>query len=238
MKTVFYILLLLTEHHGQVIFNGVPVPGATVTATQGDKKFVAVTDQQGAYAFPELAEGTFAIQLEILGFSTTKQEWNTPPAQLELKMLPIEQIHADVVHGIQPDAPIAPAAAPAANTRQPAAAPGRQQGGFQRTQVNPSGNANSTPAENDTPAPAQSSAFANLSPEQLNQRAADGLLINGTVNNGAASPFAQLNRIGNNLRGRPLYNGGASVVVDNSALDAKPFSLTGQDTPRPAFNRL
>src|SRR5262249_47223174 len=72
----------------------------------------------------------------------------------------------------------------------------------------------------------------------LNQRAADGLLINGTVNNGAASPFAQLARIGNNLRGRPLYNGGASLIVDNSVLDARSYSLSGQDTAKPSYNRL
>ena len=97
-----------------------------------------------------------------------------------------------------------------------------------------SANSNAAPNE----APSQSGAFANLSQEDLNQRAADGFLINGTVNNGAASPFAQLARIGNNLRGRPLYNGGASVIVDNSALDARPYSLTGQDTPRQSYNRL
>src|SRR6185436_6761385 len=39
-------------------------------------------------------------------------------------------------------------------------------------------------------------------------------------------------------RGRPLYNGNASVVVDNSALDAKSYSLTGQDTARPSYNRM
>jgi hypothetical protein len=101
--------------------------------------------------------------------------------------------------------------------------------------VNESANATAAPANNAAP---QSSAFANLSQEELNQRAADGLTVNGTVNNGAASPFAQLQRIGNNLRGRPLYTGNASVVVDNSALDAQSYSLTGQATPKPAYNRF
>src|SRR5262247_3762797 len=221
MTVVFYILLLLTEHHGQVLFNGVPVPGATITATQGEKKFVSVTDQQGAYSFPELADGPFTVQVEMLGFSTLKQEVNAPTAEFELKMLPIEDIRAEIAHGTPADpaptpAPAAPTPSPnnkqgQSNTRQAANQP-RQQTGFQRTEVNAS-NANST---NDPPAPPQSSAFANLSQEELNQRAADGLLINGSVNNGAASPFAQAARIGNNLRGRPLYTGNASVLVDNS----------------------
>ena len=119
MTAVFYILLILAEHHGQVIFAGVPVPGATVTATQGEKKFVVITDSQGAYSFPELGEGPFSVEVEMLGFSTLKQEVNTPTAELELKMLPIEEIHAEIVHETPPEAAPAPGAAPS-NARQPA----------------------------------------------------------------------------------------------------------------------
>jgi len=234
MAAVFYILLVLAEHHGQVLFGGVPVPGATVTATQAGKQFVALTDQQGLYSFPELADGPFTIQVEMLGFSTLKQEVNAPAAEFELKMLPIEDIHADIAHGAPAEPTPAPAA-PSSNTRQPAVQ-ARRQTGFQRTEVNASNTGNSAQAGND--APATSSAFANLSPEDLNQRAADGFLINGSVNNGAASPFAQLAGFGNNRRGRPLYTGGASVIVDNSALDARAYSLTGQDTAKPSYNRF
>jgi hypothetical protein len=70
-----------------------------------------------------------------------------------------------------------------------------------------------------------------------NQSAADGFLINGSVNNGAASPFAQLAAFGNNRRNaRSLYNGGFGVLLGNSALDARPFSFTGQQTPKPSYN--
>jgi len=222
------------------MFGGVPVPGATVTATQGQKKFVAVTDQQGKYSFPDLAEGPFAVEVEMLGFATVKQDVSTPTAEFELKMLPLEEMRAEIVHAPPPEPVAAPAAvAPASgNPRQAANTPPRQQqAAFQRTQVNASNTpANAEPASD--AATAQSSAFANLSPDQLNQRAADGLLINGSVNNGAASPFAQLAQFGNNRRNRPLYNGGASVVVDNSALNAKSYSLTGQNTPEPSYNRM
>jgi Carboxypeptidase regulatory-like domain len=221
------------------MFAGVPVPGATVTATQGEKKFVAITDQQGAYSFPELADGPFTVQVEMLGFSTVKQEVNTPTAQLELKMLPMGEMKAEVVHAAPPEpAAAAPAATTAAAPNNSKAAPAqpRQQSGFQRTQVNAS-NAEGAPASNDTAAP-QSSAFANLSQSDLSQRAADGLTINGTVNNGAASPFAQLAQFGNNRRNRPLYNGNINAVLDNSALDARSYSLTGQDTAKPTYNRF
>ena len=46
-----------SEYHGQVFFGGVPVPGATVTVTQGDKRFSTVTDRQGLYQFADLADG-------------------------------------------------------------------------------------------------------------------------------------------------------------------------------------
>ena len=70
-------------------------------------------------------------------------------------------------------------------------------------------------------------------------RAADGFLINGSQLNGGASPFAQSFAFGNNRNGRRgLYNGGIGLIFDNSALDARPFSLSGQNTPKPAYNRI
>src|SRR5690242_20067140 len=46
-----------TDYFGQVMFNGLPVPGATVTATQGDQKFTTTTTTEGVYRFPALADG-------------------------------------------------------------------------------------------------------------------------------------------------------------------------------------
>ena len=51
-----------SEYHGFVTFSGLPVPGATVTVTQGGKKFVTVTDTQGFYSFPTLADGPASIE--------------------------------------------------------------------------------------------------------------------------------------------------------------------------------
>jgi trimeric autotransporter adhesin len=218
MKWFFAVLIVLlqysalaaSEHHGQVAVGGLPVPGVTVTATRGDQKSTAVTDQRGIYSFPDLQDGTWTIDVEMLGFARSKMDVaivpNAPGLQWELKMLPFDEIHAEII-------------------RTPT----------QRTQVNAS--SNTAPAqENDAPA---SGAFANLSPEDLNQQAADGLLINGSVNNGAASPFAQLAGFGNNRNaGRSLYTGGIGISVDNSVLDARSYSLTGQDTFKPSYNRF
>src|SRR5205085_10468320 len=107
-----------------------------------------------------------------------------------------------------------------------------QQGGFQRTEANASGDAAKAPAA----PPAEPAAAA---PADGGQAPSDGFLINGSVNNGAASPFAQAAAFGNNRRGaRSLYNGNVGFLLGNSALDARSFSLTGQDTPKPAYNHL
>ncbi|HEY7838989.1 MAG TPA: carboxypeptidase-like regulatory domain-containing protein, partial [Terriglobales bacterium] len=61
--------------------------------------------------------------------------------------------------------------------------------------------------------------------------------VNGSVDNAAASVYAQSPAFGN---ARPslyrLYNGGIALVLGNSALDARSYSLTGAATPKPAYN--
>lgn len=88
--------LAASDYRGQVTFGGLPVPGATVTASQGDKKFVAITDLQGLYSFPDLTGGTWTIEVQMLGFETVKQEaaigQNAPPGKWELKLLPLDRI--------------------------------------------------------------------------------------------------------------------------------------------------
>ena len=87
-----------SEVHGQVVFNGQPVPGATVTATQGGKKVVVTTDGLGNYSFADLADGTWTLSVDMLCFEPVKQEVavtvNTPAGKIELKMLPVAQLLA------------------------------------------------------------------------------------------------------------------------------------------------
>jgi hypothetical protein len=205
-----------SEYHGQVTFGGLPAPGATVTAIQGSKQFVTSTDQQGLYSLPDLTDGKWTIEVEMTGFSMIKQDVvigpNTPAAKWELKLLPLDQIKAEIV-GARRGVPL-----------QRAGAAGR---------VTPE-------AESELPKPpGTNTPEKERSQDDLSDRAADGFLINGSVNNGAASPFAQSFAFGNNRNsGRGLYNGGIGLIFDNSALDARPFSLSGQNTPKPAYNRI
>jgi hypothetical protein len=196
--------LVASEHRGEVTFNGLPVPGATVTAARAGKTFTAVTDSQGLYSLAGLEDGVWIIEVEMFGFQKTKQEVavapEAPAAKWELKLLPLEEIQADV------QVPEAPAKVATLQKRPP--------------------EAQSPPAQ--------------VEDSDLSERAADGLLINGSVNNGAASPFAQAAAFGNRriLFGKGLYHGGIGIIAGNSALDARPFSLTGQDTPKASYSRV
>lgn len=203
-----------SEYHGQVMFGGLPLPGATITASRGEKKLVAATDEQGLYSFPDLPDGNWTIEIEMTGFSSIKQDVTIAPGQpvgeWELKLLPPDQIKILIMP------PVVPVAQPASN-------------GPETPSVK---SADSTP-------PLLENNQQNTNPQETNQDASDGLLINGSVNNGAASPFSQAGAFGNNRGGgKGLYTGGIGLIFDNSVLDAKPFSLTGQDTPKPAYSDL
>jgi len=49
--------VLASEYRGVVQSNGLPVPGAMVTATRGDQKAATSTDEKGAFSFKDLADG-------------------------------------------------------------------------------------------------------------------------------------------------------------------------------------
>ncbi len=229
-------LFAASEHLGQVTFGGLPVPGVTVTASQGDRHFVAITDQQGIYTFAGLDDGVWKFQVEMLGFAPQTQDIaiaaDAPSPVWELKLLPLEEITRWISPANSESTQVAspPSSqgdkAPAA-VASPAAKP---PSGFQRTTVNAASNAPPPPAT-ETGSP------ANDASSDLTQSAATGLLVNGSVNNGAASTFAQMAAFGNNRRGPgSLYNGGLGAIFDTSVWDARPFSLTGLQTPRPAYN--
>jgi hypothetical protein len=236
-----------------------PVPGATVTAVQGDKKLMTVTDAQGLYAFPELQDGVWVLQVEMLCFSPSKQEVSVAAGassvDWELKLLPLNEINAvastPAAPTRQPAQPTSPAGVSAragepkkdtppgkgssnSNAGQAAQTAANSQDKFQRTDVNainPDTSANATNGE--------TGALGSQNPDELVQRAADGLLVSGSVNNSATSPFAKLPAFGNTRKGPgSLYNGSLGLILDNSSLDARPFSFTGQNTAKPAYNHV
>jgi hypothetical protein len=221
-------ILAAVDHDGRVTFGGVPVPGATVTAVRGDVTRTTATDRQGIYHLADMPDGIWTIRVQMLGFATLSQDVTiapgSPPATWELTLLPFEEITRGVA-AARPG-PRETERGPIAG-RQAGGAPASALSGFQRAEVNAS--AGATAIADDSAAAAQDA--------DRNQSAADGFLINGSVNNGGASPFAQLAAFGNNRRGgRSLYNGGLGVLLGNSAWDARPFSFAGQQTPKPSYS--
>ena len=237
------------EYRGQVTFNGSGVPGAVVKASSGDQQYAAITDGRGDFVFAELPDGLWNIQVEMQAFSPILQEVAIGPetgaGQWELHLLSLDQIQ-----GLQAapasTAPASPVSGAVADTtaqaeKEPsrkgtAPSPANTQTPFQRTEVNvapdlPSAQTDSVSFSN--------SAFGDLSMEDLKLRAADGFLISGTTNNSAGSQFAQNRSFGNN-RGilRSLYNGNIGFTINNSALNARAYSLAGVDTPKPAYNLM
>jgi hypothetical protein len=217
---------------GQVTLGGVPVPGATVTATQGDTRVQTITDQDGAYQFPELT-GAWTIRVEMLGFEPASRDVivaaDLPPLTWELKLLSFDQIAT--AGAAAAATPKGPSVGDSAERTPDVPNAGSSAGppGFQRAVVS-----QSTP----TP-PATMPAAVSATPAPANNATDDGFLINGSVNNGAASPFAQLPAFGNNRRGaRSLYNGGVAVLLNSSAFDSRPFSFTNQPTPKPSYTDI
>jgi hypothetical protein len=205
-------LAAASVYRGQVTFNNLPLPGATVTATQGATKFAVITDSQGNYSFADLKDGTWTIEVQKLLFIPIKQDVaiapNAPFAAWELKLLPLDAIKATALLQAPTNT------VPAPNTGEP---------------TKPQESKIAAAPVPDTPKPQ----------EEPDQRASDGLLINGSVNNAASSPFALSQAFGNTRNGgKGLYNFGLAVILDNSALDARPYSLSGLETPKPAYNQV
>ncbi len=345
-------VLPAAEHHGTVKSGGLPLPGATVTATQGDKKFATTTDEQGAYAFPDLPDGTWTLQVEMFGFAPITRDVGIAPGapspDWDMKQLSLNALkQATAPPTPAPPAPSAPQEAQAQSpTPAQAGQPGQGRTGFPGRRNFPgagqtpqAGGANAAAARpgfqrlgvNAAPeaaatAPAENGLGTDASLADLNQSAADSLIVNGSVSNGLTLPqqndwfgfggpggggfgfgpggpeLAGVNAggpggpagpggpggpggggpgggfggpggfgggggrggggggggfraggrggpgAGTNVNGRnpnafgngrrnrrAQFNGNVALILDNSALDARPFSLTGQDTPKPAF---
>src|SRR5215469_1929380 len=85
--------LVASEHHGTVKSAGLPLPGVTITMTEGDKKLVTTTDDRGAYSFPGLADGVWNLEIEMFGFAKITRDIgvapNAPSPEWELQLLPL-----------------------------------------------------------------------------------------------------------------------------------------------------
>jgi len=211
---------------GKVVYAGRELPGVQVTARSGDRSENAISDSSGVFQFADLANGRWGIEATMQCFESLQVQVDvsleTAPLQLEMKLLPAEKLAALA----EKEAPHSETAqAENAATSNPSTKTATAQDGSAQ------GNAPNNSAVN------QVQLQPAAQPPQENEEGADGFLLQGSVNNAAASSFASNPTFGN-MRPGPhrLYTGGIQVAEDNSALDAQPYSLSGVRLSRPAFN--
>jgi hypothetical protein len=196
--------LLASDYFGQVTFNGLPVPGATVTATQADpstslgasKKTSATSNADGIYHLADLADGLWALTIELFGFATITREITVPAT---------EEPPPDALSVRSFD---------------------------ELTRALPPARVFEILDSADDEEPINLTALTGLA----GMGAADGLLINGSLNNGASTRFALPRGIGNN-RPRPpgVYSYAAGFQMGSSAWDARPFTLIGSQSAKPSY---
>jgi trimeric autotransporter adhesin len=214
----FVGVAMASEYHGRVLYAGLPVPGATVTITEGAKTLSTVTDSQGLYEFPDVADGPWLIRIEMSGFVSLEDKVaiapNTPQGVWEIKLQSADQLLADAHAPETETAPLLP--------RPPEAKPAKKPAATKPEQTN-------VPEAPPPPADADASS----------ERSKDGLLINGSENNASTSPFTLSPAFGNRHPGiKSLYTGSLGVIADNSVFDARPYSLTGLEVPKDSYNRV
>lgn len=204
--------LWAAEYHGRVRYEGVPVPGATVTLTQGSNELSTVTDSQGLYEFPKIDEGSWKVSIELHGFAplngTVTIGATNDQGEWTLQMLDLKQLLSMAQKEPAATAPLKP-----------------------REKEQPKETAKDEKPQEAVPQPPQQNDDA--------ERAADGLLINGSENNAATSQYSLSPAIGNHRPGsKALYNGSFGAYAENAVFDAKPYSLTGQVLPKDIYNRF
>ena len=89
-RFVLCMLLLVLQwaalgQTGVVRSGGQPIPGATVTAVQGQTKLTTVTDDKGRYTFDGMTPGAWKIQVDMFGFTTAGREVQIGAAPVDLE---------------------------------------------------------------------------------------------------------------------------------------------------------
>lgn len=142
-------------YKGTVKFGGQPLPGATITATEGDHRAVTTTDESGAYDFAGLAPGTYTVEVQMFGFQTAHKQVQVGPGSQPTEW----SLELQTARPREP--------------REFAGRPGQQQGGFRSTAQN---------TENEVDQLAAAAPQDNAPPPSAN--ANEAFLVNGSLSNG------------------------------------------------------
>ena len=185
-----------------------PVPGATVVLTRGSQKFSTVTDRQGLFEFPDVADGTWKIHIEMRGFAAVDTDAtigpNAPFPNWQLKLLALPQIVPQIevsTSGLTPE-------------------------------VSDRSDKGSTNPESTSEAASSPQDF-NEQPQDEGL-VVNGSVNNASTTPFSLPPGFGNHRPSS----KELYTGGIGGIFDNSVLDARPHSLTGLSLPKPSYGQL
>jgi hypothetical protein len=73
-----FALFAASDTQGRVIFTGLAVPGATVTASHGATKAATTSDDAGVFRFAGLADGVWTVRVEMRGFAPVERDVTIP----------------------------------------------------------------------------------------------------------------------------------------------------------------
>ena len=241
----------LVDQTGVVKSANQPIPGAVVSATQGTTIVVTTTDQNGHYSL-QLGQGVWGVEVTMVGFQPARKRLTVSNAAreldftLQLKESPLtarlstsagagggeqnrNQLESQIQNGLENNQ--APQVSPAENVDD----------------SNEAFLVSGTLSKGPSP-----SAAPNLSPLQSgfgDQPGGQGAGLGAPNLNvpGFGTGGSKSKRSGGRGRGDPAprrsgnrrqaneIHGTLSVRVENSVLNGKPFSITGQDIPQPAY---
>jgi len=187
-------ILSATRFSGSVRAADQFIPGATVTASQGNTKAVAYTDDAGRYSL-ELTPGVWDIQVEMLGFTTVHEQisigneagvkdWTLDMPRLGESAAPKKGADSKMAASTAPRTARRTHGGPARNgpARNPPEGSGPQQGPrFQNAQVRATDQGQQALAD-----AAASAASADTAPASVGGDADDALLVNGSTSGGLA----------------------------------------------------
>ncbi len=88
MVLVGTVTAYAADYRGVVQANGLPIPGATVTAQWGGNTQTTYTDEGGAFAFTGLAEGEWQLRVEMTGFAPATQPVAAGGNSITLRLAP------------------------------------------------------------------------------------------------------------------------------------------------------
>jgi hypothetical protein len=248
--------------HGIVKSGNMPVPGATVTAanTLTGQKVTTSTDVDGSYSVQVPSDGRYVVRAQMSAFAPMTQEVRVNDANRNLEAN-LELILLSRVPKTEPANPTAPAQAAATgagrgfqNLTLEQSAEGRELNGNGASDIVPQGMpvpgiAPDSATESVAISGNSSSPFATMSSAEMQQRFNDARQQGGGFGGGG---FGGPGGFGGGGGGG--FGGGAALFgqrgfdinkphgsiyygIGDSALNAAPYSLTGQPVIKPAYEQ-